>query len=117
MMLLARRASLGVVLLLLASAGTASAECAWLLRSEGRTSWVKNHVRWGIETGVEPAEACREAARERLARLFEANRDRVIATGPMSISAQADGQPEGRTINITFRCLSDTVDPRGPKEK
>ena len=101
----------------LISAATAHAECAWVLWSEGRTTWVKNHVRWSIETGAETAQACREAAQEKLARLFEANRERIVATGPMSISAQAEGQPEGRTVIITFRYLPDTVDPRGPKGK
>jgi hypothetical protein len=116
MMRLGRRASLLVAFSLLAWAATAHAECAWVLWSEGRPSWI-NHVRWGIETGAATAEACREAAQEKLERMLEANRELVVATGPMSISARVEGEAEGWLINVTFRCLPDTVDPRGPKGK
>jgi len=85
---LARRASL-VVVLLLASVGTASAECAWVL--------------WGRADDVWTDAKCREA---RLRLSDDSRKVREIRRPDL---AQQDH----------FECWPDTVDPspRGPKGK
>jgi hypothetical protein len=92
-----RRASVTVALSLLTSAATASAECAWVL-------WEERPIKsgqWRIATTS--------------ASTFEAKRscDDTAATANSSETSRAQGS-EPPSL---FRCLPDTVDPRGPKEK
>jgi hypothetical protein len=88
MMQLACRASL-VVLLLLASVGTASAECAWVL-------WTKiNVLEWERRGGYDTRADC-ERERGKLAEGV------LEGTG-------------GKEFVVLNACLPDTVDPRGPK--
>jgi hypothetical protein len=101
MMQLARRASLGVVLLLLASVGTASAECAWVL--------------WWEVAGRGPVimtarDERRECAKDRIAAYTRDGRAAVPATGAFVELGSAK-------VLARYVCLPDTVDLRGPKAK
>jgi hypothetical protein len=95
MMQLARRASLVVVLLLLASVGTASAECAWVL-------WVYS------VTGASPFDAFTSKGD------CEAVVSRIMKDDK---KAREEGRQEEREHLVNPTCLPDTVDPRGPKAK
>jgi hypothetical protein len=92
---LARRASLVAVLLLLAWVGTALAECAWVL--------------WQLDQTP-----------------IEGRADRVRydwhPAGATGTEARCDAwlqqwTADDKTKNRIFRCLPDTVDPRGPKTR
>ena len=94
MMKLARRASL-VVVLLLASVGTASAECAWVLWSNAATL-PSGPDYWGVIVAYSSDDggkaACEAFAKN--ARKLEENNDLVRRTGR------------------NYVCLPDTIDPR-----
>ena len=85
---LGRRATLLVAFYLLASAATASAECAWVL-------W--QAVRAGADSDWLPFDSYE--------RLAECKREAEIAR-------------KGKdALKVFYVCLPDTVDPRGPKGK
>jgi hypothetical protein len=90
-MCVVRRTSLVVVLLLLASVGMASAECAWVLwlQNIGQTPVMANAV--GGHDNREQCEAAKARYPEQMKR-------------------------EG-SVTVMFVCLPDTIDPRGPKGK
>jgi hypothetical protein len=92
--------SLVVVLLLLASVGTASAGCAWVVWLE-QTLVAPNGIiqgtRWSPIGGYPLAAECMKA-------LPEDSRE-----------SRADGNPGA--LAKQYRCFPDTVDPRGPKGK
>ena len=75
------------LLCLTAFAASASAECGWVLRAYYLDP---AGVRWTVADAYERREACVKAANER-------------GTSMPNVSL--------------FRCLPDTVDPRGPKGK
>jgi hypothetical protein len=81
-----------VVALLLASVGTASAECAWVL-------WTRvNALEWESRGGFNTREDCeRERGKS--------------AEGTL----QGTSKTEGREFVVRNSCLPDTVDPREPK--
>jgi hypothetical protein len=88
MMQLARSASL-IVVLLLASVGTASAECAWVL-------WTRiNALEWETRGGYDTRADCE---RER----------------GKSVEGVHEGTG-GKEFVVLNACLPDSVDPRGPK--
>jgi hypothetical protein len=96
MMQRARRASLVVVLLLLASVGTASAECAWVLWKV--TVLSSGDEVWGVLDAYPPAAGhagCDQKADDMNRRMKES--------------------PSRGIMPTTLLCLPDTVDPRGPK--
>lgn len=119
MMRLARRASLVVALLLLASVGTASADCAWIRWTNhwddaGRERWVIGQAR------ASQAECVGDVER---ARAFDKNTaDRAEARkSKWTVMLRDDGgttiDPSGKTSGWRYICLPDTIDPRGPKAK
>ena len=114
-----------IVFLLLASAGTASVECAWVLWSNLISS--NPASRYAPSTGglwrPESAgtrtecEKAREAMRTELVAIEAMGPGTQLAQRLRSgRAAEAAGLvgPNGQT-NLT--CLPDTVDPRGPKGK
>jgi hypothetical protein len=86
-------ARLIVVLFLLASAGTAFAECAWVL-------WVNEWFDASLDRAPSDVQA------------FATRSDCLAAMEQAQTFKETNGQC-GRYI----RCLPDTVDPRGPKGK
>ena len=88
MMRLARGASLFVAFYLLTSAAPAHAECAWVLWSASGGASLPVSA-WDAKS------RCEEAKNERL---------RALST---TVERK----------DVTFVCLPDTVDPRGPKGK
>jgi hypothetical protein len=93
MMQFARSAPL-VVVLLLASLGTASAECAWVLWS--RDSLLSGDEAWGVISAFSREDGGKA----------ECERSKEGGTKRAREGASA----------VRFVCLPDTVDPRGPKK-
>ena len=111
-MLPARRALLVAALIVFVWTGTAFAECAWVLWTAPSTMdpnvpWVKAAHRYR-QAEFEPIEAyktaanCEQAQTEKMNREFQAVKER---NGP--------GAKMWNTY--IFRCLPDTIDPRGSK--
>ena len=116
-MLLTRRVPLAVVLLL-ASVGTASAECAWLMWIEGTgTLGDKTEKVWEVYDTTNTQEDCKArlpAASEAMAMALREGGDetRVLPGGTIRRMRK-----DGAEIFYLFQCLPDTIDPRGPKGK
>jgi hypothetical protein len=81
------------VVLLLASIGTASAECAWVMWGQ---QFTRTDVIQVAEGGYNSREGCISAVQVR------------VADG---------GADELKKKRIRFACLPDTIDPRGPKRR
>jgi hypothetical protein len=91
-MLLFRAALL--VALLLASIGTASAECAWVL-------WERlSPDQWAIVAAAPDGRECERTRKETIA-YIKAN----------------DPWKRQFALDVLYRCLPDTIDPRGPKTR
>jgi hypothetical protein len=115
MMRLGRRASLIVALLLLTSAATACAECAWVLWQETRPDmlapggdkdpvmFIRGNPVWEIQEVRPTQEAC-DALKEQLWK-YVRRKEGPIMKG---------NKPVGEW-SVNLLCLPDTVDPRGPK--
>jgi len=84
-----------VVVLLLASVGTASAECAWVLWGRDSTANI-----WFPPVSFRSESECCSGHRE--------------MNNPQVRAAQEIRRPEFRQHDY-FECWPDTVDPRGPK--
>jgi len=106
MMRLGRRASLLVAFSLLASAATASAECAWIW-------WAMTGDTADVAGGYTTKQEC-----ERALWTFEAQ----LKPFPQKVSRLLDGNrlmvtssQSGKDLATIHSCLPDTVDPRGAK--
>jgi hypothetical protein len=83
------RASLAAVPLLLASVGTASAECAWVL-------WERQSVdEWALVAATSDRRECEQTRKETIAH--------IKATNPHKAQFALD---------VLLRCFPDTIDPR-----
>ena len=106
MMRLARRASLLVAFSLLTSAATAYAECAWVL-------WERiNAEPWSLKDGFSDADSCKRALRSGIRKSVSRYPGSEDSGGNTAVIAKGSGR-----LTLTFACLPDTVDPRGPKGK
>jgi len=97
MIQLTRRASVVIALCVLTSAATASAECAWVL-------WEERPLKsgeWRLATTT--------------ASTFETKRS-CDDTAAAANTSEARRAPASEPPSL-FRCLPDTVDPRGPKAR
>jgi hypothetical protein len=110
MMPFARRASLVVVLLLLASVGTASAECAWVLWRETWTN-LANDGREEIDSAHASLPDCDAALGTVVISLRVDGYQPIVGglKGNRNVLAMKAGKWQ------SYRCLPDTIDPRGPK--
>ena len=93
------RASAIIALVLLASAATAQAECAWIL-------WAG-----GVKTSGEAVYAPIEGHSTRA----ECMKGRIASS--VDEVEQLKRDVAGTGMKLAFTCLPDTVDPRGPKGK
>jgi hypothetical protein len=128
-----RRASLLAAFSLLASVATAYAECAWVLWGHDRkTSRAAN----ATESTWQPLEAssseggCGSKLKDQMAKverlrtlkppddenMYYRVGDGVVALLWFRKDALPDDPPL-RTQTLTYSCLPDTIDPRGPKVK
>ena len=102
-----RRASVIVTLSLLAWTATASAECAWML-------W------FNPEANVHVVESAHHSMGECDAALVDMRtvlgRDGYTVYGATAFSDHVLLGEKGME-RVTYRCLPDTIDPRGPKSK
>jgi hypothetical protein len=83
-----------VFVVILASVGTASAECAWVL-------WTRvNALEWESRGGFNTRDEC----------------ERERGKSPEG-TLQGASKTDGREFVVRNSCLPDTVDPRGPKQR
>jgi hypothetical protein len=107
MMRLGRRASLLVAFYLLTSAATASAECAWVVWSD---TLVTSPSALAQTHDVAPLGGFKSQAE------CDSLASRLMATkGGETRTTHPSLGPTSR--QVSFVCLPDTVDPRGPKGK
>jgi len=120
MMRLGLRSTLAAALLLLASVGTASAECAWVL-------WAQQTFLYGGEGKIDPwllieAAATQPSCKDMLARTIQRVAKpkagvKVEVTDNVVTKTTSDAQGNSATFVYRYACLPDTIDPRGPKGK
>jgi hypothetical protein len=124
MMRLGQRASLLVVCLLLTSAAMASAECAWVLWEHRVTPSKEGSPTesWLAQEAVETRPVCEAKTEALIQRLVQPrasgslhNYERIGDS--KGVTMYQGRKEQGVYQTSDFRCLPDTVDPRGPKTK
>jgi hypothetical protein len=111
MMRLARRATLLVALFLLTTAATAYAECAWVL-------W-ESTASTKAQTTIEPVRGytTKRECDTALAAALDAYTGTLGFIRKDTKYQEAYVKMGDATLSYAYRCLPDTVDPRGPKGK
>ena len=125
MMRVARTASLLVAFYLLASAATASAECAWVMwiYTEKVTSslgMTKEHEATGGWSTRADCEAKRNEAIMTVAQIPPKGLlpgQEITRHGDVVTVVTPRPEALASVVTFTWSCLPDTVDPRGPKGK
>ena len=122
-MRLSRRTSLLLALSLVASVGSASAECAWVFWEESSTGPPLHESSTRAVSAWSTREACEQALTKKLgsdSELYSKNTNTEVViehqAGQPRLWARTKGPPE-LLLMTTYVCLPDTVDPRGPKGK
>jgi hypothetical protein len=117
-----RRASLFVALSLLTSAATAYAECAWVLWTRDASSGYGyvDEKPWQLVRSVPTYDACEAAQAKTIKNMaaFWAKAGRDVASATENTFFLSIRDAEGKQVGLVtqlFRCLPDTVDPRGAK--
>ena len=111
MMRLGRMATLLIALVLLASAATVCAECAWVLWTEERNADSGPPKLW-VTDAFSTREECRTRVESMTALIGRGLGGRAV--GNTVIMSNKDGK---HSLVFAYYCLPDTVDPRGPKGK
>jgi hypothetical protein len=114
MMQVTWRALLVVVLLLLTSVGTASAQCAWVLWYRTAPSMLVPNAPFDPRLAYPTEHACQDAM-QRDATGIEAiartDPEYTVSRGPNFVTVQGEGK---RVVKLhVWRCLPDTVDRAG----
>ena len=128
------RSAVLVVVLLVASVGTASAECAWVLWVHEETSRrvmgrLETGELWQPITGVSSEGACANRLTAQMATVSglsaksPAGEKMLYRVGNNDVTIlwyREPGQPDDlplRSQQLSYSCLPDTIDPRGPKAR
>src|SRR5437667_7781896 len=117
MIRLTRTATLLASLCLLASAATATAECAWVLWESDlllRGEELSNKL-WSILESTATLPECKERTVKRVEnRVQRAKKEGVVYTVDGTTITLSDDRPTFIKL-VSYICIPDTVDPRGPK--
>ena len=117
-MRLARRTALLVALYLLTSAGTAHAECAWVMwgQIDESHAGARRTVWWDPESAYPSDERCKLALQEKFRAFPKIDTPEMSQEVIGNVFFMRSGSGSNAVTRTTiYRCLPDTVDPRGPK--
>jgi hypothetical protein len=110
--------SIAVVVLLLASAGTASAQCAWVLWNRTAPSLQALGEPFDPQSAYPTEAGCQGALQREATAIVAIERldpQHTVSKRPTYILVQGEGM---RSVRVhVWRCLPDTIDPRGPKAR